>query len=341
MNRYAMCCCSALALLTSGAISANEEDVTPSQWLDRMALAVETLDYRGTLVQIRDGQMSTFEVIRRVDESGIKERVYALDGTAEETIRDGDRFRSTVQGRPSDWFQSTFQPRLMPHQPLDQLAELGLAYDLALGGQERVAGYQVQRIDIRPKDQYRYGQQLWLEQQTGMLLRSAIVAPNGEILGQQTFVHIDIGASISDRDLEPQTAEVFDAPRQPAWSDEDATKVEMTENEGLKSSGLLRPLWAPRKVPAHFRLINANHGRSDLDSAFDHLLFSDGLTSFSVYIDHAPHQPVPTQLDVVGTLHVLTGMMGQRQFTIMGQVPRQTVLFVGQQFLSANDAQEQ
>ncbi len=336
MSKYAQICCGWLAMACLGAAWANSDQLTVNDWLDRMAVAVDTLDYRGTMVQVRAGQISTFEVIRRVDETGIRERIYALDGPPQEMIRHGDQFRSTLSGQQLDWFQTKFKPRLMPHQPLDQLTQVGLAYDLSLGGQERIAGYLAQRIDIQPKDRYRFGQQLWLERQTGMLLRSAVVSTSGEPVIEQTFVSIDLGASVSDRDLEPQTAEVFDAPSGSAWEELVSDESTGQANEpAIRISGLLRPLWAPRQVPAHFRLINASHGRSDMDTAFDHLLFSDGLSSFSVYIDHAPTHAISAQYDALGTLNMVTGMMGNRQFTVMGQVPKETVEFVGQQFLQA------
>lgn len=308
-------------------------------WLDKMAVAVETLDYRGTLVQIRDGHMRSFEVIRRVDDMGIRERMYALDGPPQEMIRYGEQFRSSFQGAPIDGFRF-MEPRLMPHQPLNQLAKLSSAYDLFLGGIERVAGYDAQRIDIQPKDQYRYGQQLWLERRTGMLLRSAVISADGQRLAEQVFVSIDLGASISDTDLEPSTAAVTDVADQGRWMRDRSAGSPGEVTSLMRRSGLLRSMWAPKQVPAHFKLVNANHGRSDMDSAFDHLLFSDGLTSFSVYIDHAPVRSVPTQVDSLGTLHVFTGMMGRRQFTIMGQVPRQTIVFVGQQLLESSGAYE-
>lgn len=336
MQTKALRSCLTLLLLAMPAAWADESDLTVNQWLDRMSMAVESLDYRGTLIQIRGGQMGTFEVIRRVDDDAIRERVYALDGPPQEMIREGNQFRSTIQGNRSNWFYSDLRQRLIPHQPVNQMAGLNSAYEMRLGGIDRVAGYEAQRIDIWPRDAFRYGQQLWLELQTGMLLRSRMLNAQGQVLVEQVFVKMEMGTSISDRDLEPQTARVFDAPAQKNWQQPESD----ANPEAIRMSGLLRPLWGPRQLPAHFQLINADHGRSDLDSAFDHLLFSDGLTSFSVYIDHAPIQPVETQLDSMGTVHVFTGMMGQRQFTIMGQVPAQTVEFVGRQFLAGSERRE-
>ena len=323
-----------LSLWALGPALANDQDPSVREWLDRMALAVETLDYRGTLVQIRGGQMNAFEVIRRVDEGVVQERVYALNGPAQEWVRDDDQYRSTLSGSPRDWYQADLQNRLMAHEPLDQLADLASAYELRLGGTDRVAGLRAQRIDIWPKDQFRYAQRLWLDTQTGMWLRSMVLDRNGRVLQEQGFVQLELGATVMDSDLAPKT-EVVETP---------TTQAE--EQSGPASapaqiSGMLRPLWAPQRLPAHFQLINARHGRSEVDSAFDHLLFSDGLTSFSIYIDHAPRQAMPTRLSAMGPLHILSGMMGQRQFTIMGQVPAQTIQFIGRQFLSSAETKSE
>lgn len=119
---------------------------------------------------------------------------------------------------------------------------------------------------------------------------------------------------------------------------EETTKTVDDTSSALSSrrSGLLRPLWGPRQVPQFYHLVDANHGRSRDNTAFDHLLFSDGLSSFSIYIDHAPVRPVGTKLEAVGSVHILSGMMGLRQFTIMGQVPPQTVEYVGRQLIEAH-----
>ena len=319
--------------LGSAAVADNAEPV--SQWLDRMALAVETLDYRGTLVQIRGGEMNAFEVIRRVDEQGIQERVYALNGPAQELVRDDDQYQSTLSGSPRDWYRADLQNRLMAHQPLNQLADLASAYELRLSGTDRVAGLPAQRIDIWPKDRFRYAQRLWLHAKTGMWLRSMVLDAEGRVLQEQGFVQLELGATVTDSDLAPQTKVADTAPTQtPPTTNASADEASESARQPARTSGILRPLWAPEQLPKHFRLINASHGRSDDNSAFDHLLFSDGLSSFSVYIDHAPQHAVQTRLSAVGPVHILSGMMGPRQFTIMGQVPAQTVEFVGRQFMA-------
>ena len=329
-----------IAVVVGQVFSAHAQQDRAQQWLDRMALAVDNLSYRGTLVQMRANQIEAYEVIRRVSPQGIDERIYALNGPKRELVRNGNQMSTNVDYAGVGVLPG-FQQRLMPNQPLSQLARLEDAYELTLGEIERVADHEAQRIDIRPKDGFRYGQRLWLEVNTGMLLRSVTLSPQGQSLGEQVFVTIDIGAQISDREISAATPTAPISSSGATTSNglsEDITKtIDASPSVSVsRRSGLLRPLWGPKQVPQFYHLVDANHGRSRDNTAFDHLLFSDGLSSFSIYIDHAPVRPVGTKLEAVGSVHILSGMMGLRQFTIMGQVPAETVEYVGRQLVEAN-----
>ena len=59
-------------------------------WLDKMASAVESLNYEGTLVHMRPGKAETFMVFHRVAEGIATERVVAMDGDGAEIIRTSD-----------------------------------------------------------------------------------------------------------------------------------------------------------------------------------------------------------------------------------------------------------
>lgn len=319
-----------LCLSLAGPLCA--EDRNALGWLDQMGVAVERLSYRGTLIQVQGQKIEAFEVIRRVDDTGVHERIFALNGPAREMVRRGDRTEPDFDERPTSWIPSVIQPSLMLHQTPHQWSELTDAYEIELGGRERVAGYTAQRVNIHPKDAYRYGQRLWLEVETGMLLKSVIVDGAGNRLGEQGFVTIELDATISDQDLQPV------APALSVSMPHPHPVIDRPRRRGSRTAGrVVRPLWGPKELPAFFYLINAHHGRSDQDSAFDHLLFSDGLTSFSVYIDHSPDRVVNSRLEAMGPMHIFTAMRGQRQFTIMGQVPEATVEFVARQFLAPDE----
>jgi sigma-E factor negative regulatory protein RseB len=289
-----------------------------SDWLDRMARAVETLNYRGTLVHLREGQVDSLRIIHRADENGVRERIYSLDGDRREILRDGDQVHCLLDGDQPLVVQSQLTARLMPNLPISRLASSASAYRMSLGAKDRVAGMSTQIIEILPRDEFRYGYRLWLEERTGMLLRSALLDHRGQQLQQLSFVTIELGVPINDAELEPaldqrtaQVARLQDHPLEPA-------AVERH-----------RGSWEPGRLPDNFRLIRAGRGTAQDGTDFEHLVYSDGLASFSVYIEEGLQGYGGGRLESMGPVHVFTGMIDGRQITVVGEVPQATVEYVG------------
>jgi sigma-E factor negative regulatory protein RseB len=64
-------------------------------------------------------------------------------------------------------------------------------------------------------------------------------------------------------------------------------------------------------------------------SEFEHLVYSDGLASFSIYVEEGLQGYGGGRLESIGPVHVFTGMTDGRQITVVGEVPQATVEFVG------------
>ncbi|QOC23471.1 MucB/RseB C-terminal domain-containing protein [Wenzhouxiangella sp. AB-CW3] len=306
-----------IAALISGPLQADEE---VQHWLDRMARAVETLDYRGTLVHVREDRVDTLRIIHRADEDGVRERIYAVDGEPREVLRDGNKVRCLLPGDEPQVMESQLAGRLLPHLPVNRLTSPESAYNMSLEGQDRVAGMMTRRISIDPRDQYRYGYRLWLEESTGMLLRYALTDPEGRQLQQLAFTSIELGASISDSELAPAMTE---APR--------TLTTLLDDNEGRVGTGRRHEAFQDR-VPPGFKLANIGQGRAENGEEFEHLLFSDGLASFSIYLEPAGPESTGSRIKAMGAVHVFTDQSGGRSLTVVGEVPAETVEYVGQRF---------
>lgn len=306
-------------LLMASSAAADDSAAEVSRWLDRMARAVETLNYRGTLVHWHDGQLDTLGIVHRADENGIRERIYSLDGPAREILRDGNEIRCLMADDQPLVVQSQLAARLMPNLPLSRLSSPESAYHMRMGKRERVAGMMTRVIEVMPRDQYRYGHRLWLEEKTGMLLRSALLDYNDRTLQQLSFVSVDLGARISDAELETTLDE--------------AAAVQSTLpslNAPTRMSTVqVRPSWSPERLPDHFRMARAGTHKTGEGERFEHLVFSDGLASFSIYIEPGRPGYHGTRLESIGPVHVLTGVDDERKVTIVGEVPRATVELVG------------
>ncbi len=307
-----------VATLAVYPVAADDSDADVSHWLDRMARAVETLNYRGTLVHWRDDQIDTLRIIHRADESGVRERLYSVSGEPREILRNGDQVRCLLADNQPLVVQTQLTARLMPNLPLHRLGATERAYRMRMKGRERVAGFETRIIEITPRDQYRYGHRFWLEENSGMLLRSALLDRSGVAIQQLTFVDIELGARISDAELEPE----IDA--------EVTLETRIKQNLPITwSSEQHAPSWLPHRVPENFRLARTGKGESVSGEDFEHLLYSDGLASFSVYIEDGMQGYQGSRLEVIGSVHVFTGLLEGRQITVVGEVPVATVEFVG------------
>lgn len=293
-------------------------------WLDRMVRAIETLNYRGTLVHMRDGHVDTLHIVHRADEDGIRERIVSIDGPPREVLRDGKQVRVLLGSDQSMVVEGGIGSRLLPNLPPNRLSRPILAYRMGFGDSERVAGLYARVLEIRPRDQFRYGHRFWLEENTGMLLRSALLDHEGNYLQQLTFVSIDLGVPIAASELEPEL------------NMSDALEIRMGPAAPQPTSGsseLARPSWMPRMLPDGFRLASVSRGVNSEGVEFEHSLFSDGLASFSIYIKaaHAVDEPDSERIDAVGPVHVFTGTVEDHRVTVVGEVPSATVAFVAQQ----------
>lgn len=304
-------------IVLTALVPARAED-SVQHWLDRMARAVESLDYRGTLVHVRNGRVDTLRIVHRADSDGVRQRIYSVDGVPREVLRNGDSVRCVLPGDEPMMLESQLAGRLLPSLPVNRLLGPESGYRMSLGGRERVADMMARIIHIQPRDAYRYGSRLWLEERTGMLLRYALIDHDGEQLQQLSFTSLDLGAKITDSELEPSlvgnelSTESIDESMQPAGS-------------------VAGPVTVRPRVPRGFRLANAGKGRGPDGGEFEHLLYSDGLSSFSIYVERAGSDAMAGRVETMGPVHVYSTQGGGRLFTVVGEVPAATVEFVGRQ----------
>jgi len=291
------------------------------QWLVRMDHAVASISYRGTLVSTGSDRIDTMRVLHRVDDDGIRERIYALDGPPREVLRDRDQVRCLVSGQASVIVDNPFPTRLLPRIPLNEILGTDSVYRVRLIGTGRVAARDARLIEIVPLDQYRYGRRLWLDNDTGMLLRSVVFAPDGGIVEKLSFVEIEIGASISDSELESD----LENPSR-------ITRYQIGNVRDSEFASSKTPLWQPESLPKGFQLTSVGHGGSG-DRRYEHLLFSDGLSSFSIYIEFERSagisEQISEQIESRGAMHIYTGSIDGNLVTVVGEVPAPTVRLVG------------
>lgn len=296
-----------LLLFFGGHASAQEA----RDWLERMSRAVEELNYRGTFVHVLGGNAETLQIVHRNADGQSGERILALDGAGSEFVRQGDRAQAIFPDRRIVLLETRSDSSPLVSALPSNTTEFSPHYDLALGDSARVAERAVQVLEIRPRDEFRYGYRLWLDQETAMPLRSQLVGERGEVVEQIVFTEIEIPADIPASELEPTIdTSGFATLRAPA-SPSLAAEVP----------------WRATDTPDGFTLsVATQSSMAGSDTPVGHLVYSDGLATVSVFIEASATQAdMPDGFSTAGSTNAYSQTFGDRKVTAIGEVPRRTV----------------
>ena len=286
-------------------------------WLQRMSRAVRVLSYDGVFVYTQNEQLDVLRVVHYVDDRGETERITTLTGQPREVIRDKEQVTCILpeDRKVSVGIKANRSP--FPKLFAERIAKLSGTYDFKMGGTDRVAGRSVRQLVITPKDGYRYGYQLWLDESSALPLRSEMTDNEGHVVEQIVFTSIQVLD-----DVQAEVAQPGGKANQVTWQASD-TGLKANEHSG----------WTVGWLPAGFALVAHKTRRlSPQGSAVEHLLFSDGLASVSVFIEPstAESQSVPAQVQEMGAVHAYHRRVGAFLATVVGEVPGRTVERIGQ-----------
>ncbi len=309
-----------LLLLAVGPVCAQNEGFDTHEWLDRMNAAVEKLNYRGTFIHVTAGQVEAMRVIHRVQEGVVTERLISLDGSGREVLRTPHETRCVIKAQ-----QAVLVDRNPGASPLraalpeftDELARL---YKFKGGAWDRVAGRRTRIIEVYPMDSFRYGYRLWLDESTAMPLQSMMVTADAAVVEQIKFTDIDFPDTIDADELQPELAvEGFKVTVQDSPADTDKRPI---------------PRWQVNDLPDGFQLSVANRQSED-DSAREHLVYSDGLASVSVFVEPiVEDEPVSSGLATMGGSNAFSTTVEGYQVIVVGEVPKPTVRMIGESMQS-------
>lgn len=252
----------AFALVLAALVPATASaDGDADAWLVRMARALDALEYQGVFVYVHDGQVEAMQVSRTIGASGPRDHLAALTGDRRQVVRDGD----VVQWLLPGGLVTLSNPRPAPalwRIDVRQLHAARAHYRYEVLGRGRVAGYEAAIVQASPVDALRYGYRLWIERETGMLLGSALLAPDGSVVEQLMFTSLRL-----------RTA------RAPAASAQELARE--------PSRPRLVADWRVPGLPAGFELAAIPSAPGEAR----HFLYTDGLANVSVYVEPAAGAP--------------------------------------------------
>lgn len=315
----------ALVAFAGAALAAADE---PREWLTRMNDALTTRNYEGTFFHVRDGKFETLRIIHRVKDGQVMERLQSLDGSGREFVRGGteltcylpDQRVVLVERRPQDG-------PLLGNLPRFDATTAGL-YDVRDVERRRLMGRAVRVVAVDPKDEYRYGYRLWIDEKTAMPLKTELCDGRGKVIEQLVFASLSLPESIPDAAFQPEVStEGF------RWLRQEPRSAPATV-PGTAS------LWSAMRLPPGFRM--TSRGQQTLpgaESEVSHLVYSDGVASVSVFVEARPN-PVPGFVGPaqMGSSSAYSTSVDGHRVTVVGEVPPRTVQFIASQVRATQGA---
>lgn len=314
---FAVC----LLSLAAGIVQAAED---PREFLARLEQAIEGLNYEGTFVHIVDGRADTMYVVHRVEDGTAMERLVSLDGPRREIIRDEEEVTCIFADEKSVLVERRKQDSPLRAAIPRDTHQLDQHYTFRLLKPVNKLGRDASVITITPEDDLRYGYKLWMDRETGMLLKSQVVDMYGKVLEQLLFVSLELPDSIPEERLKPSI------------STENFTWYVQQDAPDDRSVGTA---WYAEQLPSGFELAVSSTGMiAGGSTPIEHLVYSDGMASVSVFIDRADSgSAAPEGPSRMGAANAYTTRLGDHLVTAMGEVPLLTVRMIAESVRSRQD----
>lgn len=291
---------------------------TTDEWLEFMNRAFVERNYDGVFSYFDGADLSTLRVVHSIIDGVQRERLIHLNGAPREIIRRGDDVTCVLQ--PGD--EMLALEASIPSGPFARAFARSLEgvtehYELILQGADRIANRTTTVLELSPRDHDRYGYRLWLDDDTGLLLRSELIDMAGARLEIFQFAHVAIDEPIAAATLEPDSR------------DGTVTNhLTLAPSQATTSPGTSR--WHAAWVPKGFAMAAWDLRRTPATRApVNTLMYSDGLAAFTVFIEDMPEAGAATFVSRSGATVAVTHMTSGPDerpvlVTVVGELPVDT-----------------
>jgi sigma-E factor negative regulatory protein RseB len=300
----------------------------PREWLEKMNKALATRNYDGTFFHLSGGRLETMRIVHRVRAGRVTERLQSLDGSGREFVRANGELTCYLPDQHTVLVEQR-QDRGPFLGSLPQFdASVSDFYRIEALPATHVLGRPARVIAVNPKDQFRFGYRLWLDEKTSMPLKTQLCDSHGQVIEQIFFARLDMPENIPDGDLAPTVR----------------TEGMRWVRQGPSPDSASAALAAYRasQLPPGFRLtVQGAQTLGGASAPASHLVYSDGVATVSVFVEEQPAaapgvaaapdtQPEPPLqgLARVGSGYAFSTIVQGHQVTAVGEVPAQTVEFI-------------
>lgn len=293
-------------------------DRTAEQWLDFMNHAFMDASYDGIFSYFSGNDLSTLRVIHTVTNGVQRERLIHLNGAPREIVRTGDKVACILQ--PGDEILALESS--IPSGPFARAFAKAFEgasdhYRMSLHGVDRVANREAMRVAVMPRDAERYGFRLWIDRDSGLLLRSELMDARGKKLEIFQFATLNVGGTISEQDLTPDT--------------HDGALTSRMELGPTQTPPPQLVEWQAGWVPDGFTMASSDIRRTPSTSqAVNTMMYSDGLAAFSIFVEAMPEAGAANLISRSGATVAVTltldagSNQGNHLVTVVGEIPTAT-----------------
>jgi sigma-E factor negative regulatory protein RseB len=300
------------------------------EWLNRMSRAAHDLSYEGTFTYEHDGRMQTMQLFHGTGGEGERDRLITLDGASREVVREGGRVTAILPDHKAVVEEEAGPGIPLPINVPTRIDQLESFYQTRVGGLARVAGEAARKIVIVPRDHYRYGQTLWLDEKTGLLLKAELRDGRNGVVEQLVFTRL----KVYEHGLPAGVLK--------AQSPADGLTRYAPHEGGEHPPTPDQSRWVVTNLPAGFREeMRRTHNMPGTKTAVEHRVFSDGLASVSVFIEPARGRKGQRARTLhKGALNAYTRYVDNQKVTVLGDVPAATVRLIGDGVTAARTARQ-
>jgi sigma-E factor negative regulatory protein RseB len=257
----------------------------------------------------------------------VSERLASLDGSGREFIRSGASLACYLPDKRTVVVEQWPQQEPLVGFPAVN-AQTANFYDIKEVARTRLNRRDTHVISVTPKDEYRYGYRLWIDDSTAMPLKTQLCDAHGQVIEQIVFASLTVSSHIPDALFKPE------------FSTEGFRWVRDTQAP-LIAPATDPAAWNAMRLPPGFHMtVRSAQTLPGSPQPVDHLVFTDGVASVSVFVEiqqSGPQAPgaaaqVPVaEVATVGSSSAFSTVIDGHKITAVGEVPPVTVQFIATQ----------
>ncbi len=278
--------------------------------LQKTASAARTLNYQGVFLYQNGNQLRSVQITHLNVGGQEMTRNVVMDGESREVYSQGNNIVIFHPVRQKVLVERRRGQNLFPAMLPTDLSTLKTSYSVTQSGNDNVAGRPAYIIELVPKDAYRYRYKVWVDAETGLLLKMTLSGTDNVPLEQIGFTQMSLMGGASLDSVQPK----IDMNKEYVMENEQP--VQHVSNESVVTQ--LPPGY--RQIDHMERVVPGK------PAPVNQIIFSDGIASVSLFIEPIVKGVRPKAgHTLMGSTNMCAHVVDGHQVIVVGEVPAETV----------------